>query len=161
MQAAQAGPDRPFPWQVVNPRGEVERTDGGWEVAPDSLRDLLLRLHADYPGVPLLITENGAVYGDTPMHDGRVHDNRRSEFLLAHLRAVRAAMDGGANVLGYFHWSLLDNFEWALGYRPRFGLVYVDYASGRRTVKDSGRVYAEIARTGQLPESVPAVAPFG
>ena len=161
MAAAEPGPNRPFPWQVVPPRYETEYTDGGWEYAPDNLRRLLLRLHADYPGVPMIITENGAVYGDTPMHDGLVHDNRRTRFLLEHLEAVAAAMAEGADVRGYFYWSLMDNFEWALGYRPRFGLTYVDYATGARTVKDSGRVYAGIARTGQLPETLPAVAPFG
>jgi beta-glucosidase len=161
MAAAEIGPQRPFPWQVVPPRYETSYTDGGWEIAPDNLRRLLVRLHQDYPGTPMLITENGAVYGDTPMHDGRVHDNRRTEFLLAHLHAVADAMAEGADVIGYMHWSLLDNFEWALGYRPRFGLVYVDYLTGARTVKDSGRVYAEIARTGRLPESLPAIAPYG
>jgi beta-glucosidase len=161
MAAADTGPSRPFPWAVVPPRHETEYTDGGWEVAPDNLRRLLLRLHADYPGVPLVITENGAVYGDTPMHDGLVHDTRRSTFLLDHLRAVEAAMEGGAEVRGYFYWSLLDNFEWALGYRPRFGLTYVDYLTGERTIKDSGRMYAEIARTGRLPEQPAAIAPFG
>jgi beta-glucosidase len=161
MTAAEAGPGRPFPWQVVPPRHETEYTDGGWEYAPDNLRRLLLRLHTDYPGVPLVVTENGAVYGDTPMHDGLVHDNRRTRFILDHLEAVAAAMQGGADVRGYFYWSLMDNFEWALGYRPRFGLTFVDYATGQRTVKDSGRVYAEIARTGQLPESLPAITPFG
>jgi beta-glucosidase len=161
MAAAEPGPGRPFPWQVVPPRHETEYTDGGWEYAPDNLRRLLLRLHEDYPGVPLVVTENGAVYGDTPMHDGLVHDNRRTRFLLDHLAAVGAAMEAGADVRGYFYWSLMDNFEWALGYRPRFGLTFVDYATGKRTVKDSGRVYAEIARTGRLPESLPTIAPFG
>jgi beta-glucosidase len=158
---AEGGGDRPFPWRVVGPRGDVARTDQGDEVAPDSLRELLLRLHRDYPGVPLVVTENGAAYGDAPTHDGQVHDQRRTSFLLSHLRAVREAIERGADVLGYFHWSLLDNFEWALGYRPRFGLVYVDYATGRRTVKDSGRLYARIARTGELPDSPPTVTPFG
>ncbi|WP_327027888.1 GH1 family beta-glucosidase [Micromonospora sp. NBC_01740] len=161
MAAAQPGPGRPFPWRVVGPSGDVTRTDEGWEVAPDSLRDLLIRLHHDHPGVPLMITENGAVYGDTPTHDGLVHDQRRIDFLLGHLRAVHQAVDAGADVVGYLHWSLLDNFEWALGYRPRFGLVHVDYPSGRLTVKDSGRVYARIAATGQLPDTRPTVPPFG
>jgi beta-glucosidase len=161
MAAAEPGPNRPFPWQVVPPRHETEYTDGGWEYAPDNLRRLLVRLAEDYPGIPLLITENGAVYGDTPVHDGQVHDDRRSRFILDHLEAVAAAMAAGADVRGYLYWSLMDNFEWALGYRPRFGLTYVDYPTGARTVKDSGRMYADIARTGRLPESRPTIAPFG
>lgn len=161
VAAAPAGPDRPFPWQVVGPSGDVRRTDEGWEIVPDALRDLLLRLHHDHPGAPLMITENGGVFGDGPTHDGRVHDVRRTDLLLGHLRAVHEAIEGGAPVVGYLHWSLLDNFEWSLGYRPRFGLVHVDYATGRRTVKDSGRVYAGIARTGTLPAAPPPVDPFG
>lgn len=161
MAAAEPDGEHPFPWRVVGPAGDTSRTDTGDEVAPDSLRALLLRLHRDYPGVPLLITENGAAYGDGPTHDGAVHDQRRIAYLLAHLRAVAEAVDGGAPVAGYLHWSLLDNFEWALGYRPRFGLVHVDYPTGRRTPKDSALVYADIARTGRLPESLPTVPRFG
>lgn len=154
MAAAPVEPGRTFPWQVVEPR-DAPRTDEGWEIAPDSLRDLLLRLHRDYPGTPLMITENGAVFGDTPTHDGRVHDMRRMAFLHAHVRAVHQAIAGGADVRGYLHWSLLDNFEWALGYRPRFGLVHVDYPTGVRTIKDSGHLYASIARSGRLPATPP------
>jgi beta-glucosidase len=161
VAAAPVGPDRPFPWRVVGPSGDVARTDEGWEVAPDHLRGLLIRLGRDHPGVPVMITENGGVYGDAPTHDGRVHDERRITFLLGHLRAVAEAIDAGVDVVGYLHWSLLDNFEWALGYRPRFGLVHVDYPSGRVTVKDSGHVYAGIAATGRLPETRPVVDPYG
>lgn len=150
MAAADPGPRRPFPWQVVTPPEEVRRTDEGWEINADSLRKLLIRLATDYPGVPLMITENGGVFGDSPTHDGEVHDVRRIAFLREHLAAVHDAIQAGADVRGYLHWSLLDNFEWALGYRPRFGLVYVDYPTGRRTVKDSAYAYAEIARTGTL-----------
>ncbi|MEE6273808.1 GH1 family beta-glucosidase [Georgenia sp. MJ206] len=160
MTAAEPGPGRPFPWQVVEPTGSVARTDAGWEIAPDAFRDLLLRLDRDYPGTPLLVTENGGVFGEVPTHDDLVHDGRRTEFLRRHVAAVGEALAGGADVRGYLHWSLLDNLEWALGYRPRFGLVHVDYPTGRRTIKDSGRYYAEVARTGTLPP-VPAVAPFG
>lgn len=141
----------PLPWRVVGPQGDVPRTDEGWEVAPDSFRQLLVRLSNDYPGVPLYITENGAVSGDAPSHDGRVYDTRRARYLLSHVSAMRDAIAEGADVRGYFHWSLLDNFEWSLGYRPRFGLVHVDYATGARTIKESARVYAEIARTGVVP----------
>ncbi|GIG26685.1 GH1 family beta-glucosidase [Cellulomonas denverensis] len=161
MAAGPIDAAHPFPWRVVGPSGDVPRTDEGWEIVPDSLRDLLLRLHRDYPGTPLMITENGGVFGDGPTHDGRVHDVRRTDLLLGHLRAVHQAIEAGAPVAGYLHWSLLDNFEWSLGYRPRFGLVHVDYPTGRRTVKDSGHVYAGIARTGALPDHLPEIAPFG
>lgn len=161
MAAAETGPGRPFPWRVVEPSGDVTRTDEGWEVVPDSLRDLLVRLSREYPDTPLMITENGAVTGDAPTHDELVHDVRRSAYLTAHLRAVAEAMAAGADVRGYLHWSLLDNFEWSLGYRPRFGLVYVDYATGRRTIKDSARVFAEIARTGRLPQASLPIEAFG
>lgn len=156
MAAAEPGEGRPFPWQVVGSAGEVERTDEGTEVVPDAFRDLLLRLHRDYPGVPLMVTENGAIYGDTPGPDGRVHDERRVRYLRAHVAAMGEAVAQGAPVVGYMHWSLLDNFEWALGYRPRFGLVHVDYPTGERTVKDSGWYYARVARANGLPPDRPA-----
>lgn len=152
MAAAEPGPDRPFPWQVVGNRGEVARTDEGTEIVPEVFGDLLLRLHREYPGTPVMVTENGAIYGDSPTHDGQVHDVRRIRYLRAHLAAIADAVAAGVPVLGYTHWSLLDNFEWALGYRPRFGLVYVDFRTGERIVKDSGWHYARIARTGSLGE---------
>jgi beta-glucosidase len=150
MAAAEPGPGRPFPWQVVDPGGSPTRTDEGTEVVPDALRDLLIRLHRDYPGVPLMITENGAISGESPTHDGLVHDVRRIRYLRAHVKAIGEAIAAGAPVIGYTHWSLFDNFEWALGYRPRFGLVYVDYPSGARTIKDSGRHYAQIVAANRL-----------
>jgi len=164
MAAAETGPDRPYPWRVVGTGAEVtadDYTEQGTEIAPNALRDLLVRLTRDYPAVPLLITENGAVYGDSPTHDGRVHDERRIRFLLRHLQAIAEAIELGADVRGYMHWSLLDNFEWAQGYRSRFGLVHVDYPTGNRVIKDSGRVYGEIARTGRLPDALPRIAPYG
>ncbi|MCZ4602690.1 GH1 family beta-glucosidase [Streptomyces sp. Lzd4kr] len=143
--------DGPWPWKIEAGRADVPRTDLGWEIVPDDLAALLLRLHRDYPGVPLLITENGAIYGDEPGDDGAVHDDRRIAFLHAHLKAVHRALAEGAPVEGYYHWSLLDNFEWAMGYWPRFGLIHVDRAAQRRTVKDSGLWYARAARTGSIP----------
>jgi beta-glucosidase len=153
--------DRPFPWAVVGPSGDVARSDEGWEVHPDSFRDLLIRLDREYDHPEIIITENGGVFGDTPTHDGRVHDNRRISYVRGHLRAILEAREAGANVTGYMQWSLLDNFEWALGYRPRFGLVHVDYASGLRTLKDSAHFYAEIARTGMVPDEDPVYHPYG
>ena len=155
MKAAEIGPGRPFPWQVVRAAEESRLTDEGTEIVPDSLRDLLLRLKTDYPAVPILITENGLTSNETPQHDGRVHDVRRIRFIRSHLAAMAEAAAQGVQLAGYLHWSLLDNFEWALGYRPRFGLVYVDYPTGRRTIKDSGRHYSALIAAGGDLEAVP------
>jgi beta-glucosidase len=96
-----------------------------------------VRAHRDY-GARVMITENGAVYPEP------LHDRRRIEFLRDHVAAVRDAIEQGVDVLGYCHWSLLDNFEWKLGYAQRFGLVHVDYDTQARTIKDSGRFYKEL-----------------
>lgn len=101
--------------------------------------------------MPLLITENGAAYDDYADPEGAVHDPERVAYLDAHLAAVRRAIDDGADVRGYFLWSLLDNFEWAYGYGKRFGIVHVDFASQRRTPKDSAHWYAEVIARGGLP----------
>jgi beta-glucosidase len=151
--------DKPWPWRVIVPEGVkttggftggVASTEAGTPIVPSGLTDLLVRLHRDYGGVPLLITENGAVFGDEPGADGRVRDVRRVEFIHDHLAAVLDALDQGANVIGYCHWSLMDNFEWKLGYGQRFGIVHVDYDTLARTVKDSGRYYARLAAANAL-----------
>jgi beta-glucosidase len=99
-----------------------------------------------------MITENGAVEGSVPLHDGRVRDVRRTRYLRGHVAAIEQAIAEGADVRGYLHWSLLDNFEWSLGYRPRFGLVHVDYRTGERIPKDSALHYAQIvAANGLVP----------
>jgi beta-glucosidase len=131
----------PLPYEVISARElDVPLTGGGYEIAPGALTELLVRLRRDYGDVPLYITENGAIYDDAP------HDRGRAAFLRDHVRAVGEAIELGVDVRGYFHWSLMDNFEWALGYAPRFGLVHVDYETQARTVKDSGRFYARVAR---------------
>ncbi|WP_432073650.1 GH1 family beta-glucosidase [Streptomyces wuyuanensis] len=131
------------------PPGDV--TDMGWPVDPTGLYDLLMRYSREAPGLPLVITENGAAYPDKPGDDGAVHDPERIRYLHGHLSAVHRAMADGADVRGYFLWSLLDNFEWAYGYGKRFGAVYVDYDTQTRTPKSSARWYGELARTGVLP----------
>ncbi|MEU6240660.1 GH1 family beta-glucosidase [Streptomyces sp. NPDC047024] len=128
-----------------------ERTEMGWTVDPTGLYDLLMRYTREAPGLPLYITENGAAYDDKPDADGRVHDPERVAYLHGHLSAVRRALTDGADVRGYYLWSLMDNFEWSYGYEKRFGAVYVDYATLERTPKSSARWYAEAARTGELP----------
>jgi beta-glucosidase len=117
----------------------------GWEVYPQGLENLLLRLQADYRLPPIYITENGAAFPDEITADGRVHDIRRSLYLQTHLAAVARAIERGVDVRGYFVWSLLDNFEWAYGYCQRFGIVYVDFETGARIVKDSASWYAQAA----------------
>lgn len=129
-----------------------ERTAMGWSVDPSGLYDLLMRLSQERPGLPLLITENGAAYEDEIAPDGTVHDPDRIAYLHGHLEAMHRAVEDGADVRGYFLWSLMDNFEWAYGYAKRFGAVYVDYETQTRTPKSSARWYGEVARTGALPE---------
>lgn len=105
-----------------------------------------MRLHKDYAPPALVVTENGVCVPDGIDFDGRVRDERRIRYLRNHLAQVSRAIGEGAAVTGYFVWSLLDNFEWAHGYRMRFGLVYVDFETKKRTMKDSGRWYAEVIR---------------
>ncbi|MFD8916253.1 glycoside hydrolase family 1 protein [Streptomyces sp. NPDC059569] len=132
------------------PPGEL--TEMGWSVDPSGLYDLLLRYTREAPGLPLMVTENGAAYPDKPDADGAVHDPDRIRYLHGHLSAVQRAIADGADVRGYFLWSLMDNFEWAYGYGKRFGAVHVDYETQRRTPKSSARWYARLAGTGVLPE---------
>ncbi|GAA3399114.1 GH1 family beta-glucosidase [Streptomyces roseoviridis] len=126
------------------------RTAMDWPVDADGLHELLVRLRDDLPGVPLVITENGAAYDDYADPEGRVKDPERVAYLRAHLAAVHRALDDGADVRGYFLWSLLDNFEWAYGYSKRFGIVHVDFATQRRTFKDSAHWYAGVIARGGL-----------
>ncbi len=114
-----------------------------WPVDPTGLSGLLLRLAADYPETPLMVTENGAAYSDV-VEDGRVADADRVAYLDGHLRAAHAAIEGGADLRGYLAWSLLDNYEWGYGYGKRFGLVHVDYDTQRRLPKDSAHWYAAV-----------------
>ena len=132
---------------VLTPSGTV--TDMGWYVDPTGLSELLVRLDREYH-VPLMITENGSAWGDEVAPDGQVHDPERVAYLHGHLAATLDAIDAGADVRGYFAWSLLDNFEWAWGYAKRFGIVYVDYETQQRIVKDSARAYAEVVRDNAL-----------
>ena len=130
---------------VTFPSRELPRTAMGWEVNPGGLSTLLVRLGQEYPTLPpLYVTENGASYDGDTVVDGRVDDAERTEYITAHIQAVADAVAKGADVRGYFLWSLLDNFEWAWGFDKRFGIVHVDYESQVRTIKDSGLEYARI-----------------
>jgi len=128
-----------------------EETAMGWPVDAGGLEELILRLAADYPGMPIVVTENGAAYDDR-VEGGAVLDTARIGYLDQHLRAVHRGLEAGADVRGYFVWSLLDNFEWSEGYAKRFGIVYVDYETLERIPKESARWYARVIARGGLAE---------
>ncbi len=137
---------------VEVPPAGLSRTAMGWPVEPEIMYRLLGWLRADYPELPpVYITENGIACHDVVGPDGIVHDGDRISYLDGHLRALRRAMAEGADVRGYFAWSLMDNFEWARGFGMRFGLVQVDYGTLARTPKDSFAWYREVIRAGGLP----------
>ncbi|WP_194922136.1 GH1 family beta-glucosidase [Catenulispora rubra] len=125
------------------------RTGMGWPITPSGLTDLLLRLRDEYPGVPIVLTENGAAFGDVVEPDGTIRDDQRTAFLADHLHAVARACAQGANLQGYFAWTLMDNFEWGHGYGPRFGLYHVDYHSLQRTPKQSALFYRDVIRAAR------------
>ncbi len=124
----------------------------GWNIDPDGLVELLTSLAAAYPDVPMMVTENGAAFDDVVSGDGRVHDRERVEYLHDHVHAVARARELGADVRGYFAWSLMDNFEWSYGFSKRFGLVRVDYDTLERCWKDSAFWYRALVQTGQIPD---------
>jgi beta-glucosidase len=129
----------------------LPRTKMGWEIEPSGLYDVASRVARDYPGVPLYITENGAAFDDVVSPDGSVHDQYRISYIDGHVRALHRAITDGIDLRGYFLWTLMDNFEWAFGFDRRFGLVHVDHATQRRTLKDSARWFAELAGSNRLP----------
>ncbi|MFF7341069.1 GH1 family beta-glucosidase [Streptomyces sp. NPDC008163] len=122
-----------------------------WSIDPNGLYNLLMDVTREHPGIPLMVTENGAAFDDYVSPEGRVQDPERIAYLHGHLDAVQRAVADGADVRGYFLWSLMDNFEWAYGYSKRFGAVYVDYASQRRIPKASAHWYADVIRRHALP----------
>ncbi|MFM1886669.1 MAG: hypothetical protein RL026_1826 [Pseudomonadota bacterium] len=137
---------------VVAASGPVSAADRGcvttamgWEVRAASLSELLLRLQRDYTLPPLYIMENGAAFEDAVV-DGQVHDVARRDYIATHIGAAADALEAGVDLRGYFVWSLFDNFEWAQGYRPRFGIVYVDYATFARLPKDSAWWFSDLVK---------------
>ncbi len=116
----------------------------GWEISSEAHRQILLRSSEESGGLPIYITENGSAWDDVVTDTGEIHDTERTAYLHSHLGAVRQAIEDGADIRGYYAWSLLDNFEWAYGYSKRFGIVHVDYDTQTRRVKDSGKAFAAI-----------------
>lgn len=128
-------------YEPIAPTGPL--TDMGWEIYPQSFTDLLVSLNKTYTLPPIYITENGAAMPDT-YNNGEVNDLDRLSYYNTHLNAVHNAIEQGVVIHGYFAWSLMDNFEWAEGYLKRFGIVYVDYKTQQRTIKNSGLAYKEL-----------------
>jgi beta-glucosidase len=126
-------------------------TETGWEVFPPALTRVLLWVKDRYGNPPVYITENGAAFYDPPKPiDGCIEDPLRVAYYREHLRAAHDALRAGANLRGYYAWSLLDNYEWSLGYSRRFGIIHVDYETQQRTIKASGRFYASVIRANGL-----------
>lgn len=121
-----------------------------WEIYPDGLYQVLLRIYYNYQPKKIYVAENGASFIDLPNPDGKIHDQRRIDFLREHFQATHRAIQAGVPVGGFFVWSLMDNFEWACGYSERFGLVHIDYATQKRTPRESAYWFAEVARTNRL-----------
>ena len=141
-----AGEDgEPVAVDVVPPE---KLTDIGWEVYPQGLYDLLVRVDREYAPRMIYVTENGAAYADGPDGTGQIHDTRRVQFLRGHLQAALRAIADGVPLRGYFTWSLLDNFEWAHGYSKRFGLYWVDFVTQQRIPKESAFWYRDVVADG-------------
>ncbi|MBN1308220.1 MAG: family 1 glycosylhydrolase, partial [Chitinispirillaceae bacterium] len=136
--------------QLIRSEKVTAVSDLDWPVYPRGMTDLLLRIRYDYGRLPIIITENGISLRDEIGSDGKVHDPRRISYLRGFITALHNAFCRGVDVQGYFHWSLLDNFEWSYGYGPRFGLSYTDYPTQRRIIKESGWEYAAIIAAGGI-----------
>ncbi len=155
-------PTRPWPYPFTGPAQMVADTslitDLDWPVTPHGLVDLLTWMRDTYPTLPpVAITENGAAFDD-PVIDGHIADDRRITYLDAHLGALETAIDKGVDVWGYFVWSAFDNFEWSEGYRPRFGVIHVDYDTMVRTAKDSALWLRDVMSRGARPALTRAVS---
>ena len=144
---------------VFNTSGKVDvipgsqYTDTGWEIHPPSLRNMLVKMSAEYTLPPIYITENGAAFKDRLSDNGGVLDPERLDYIRKHLQQVWLAIQDGVDVRGYFAWSLMDNFEWAHGYSKRFGIVHVDFSNQKRTIKESGRWYASVIERNAVDRS--------
>jgi beta-glucosidase len=161
MMGMLAADGQPRAGETVNGPGTVDVRPGslaytamGWPVVPDSIRELMTRVVAPVTGeLPVYVTENGSAWYDYVTADGQVHDEERTDYLRGHLAALHGAIADGVPLKGYFAWSLLDNFEWAEGYAKRFGLVYIDFATQDRLLKDSGKFYASVVAANAVPAS--------
>lgn len=140
-------PDSPLGGKSVK-RG-LPKTEMGWEIYPEGFYKILKGLQDEYNPKEVYVTENGAAFDDK-VENGEVHDHKRIDYLKKHFEMAHKAIEDGVKLKGYFVWSLLDNFEWAFGYSKRFGIVYVDYNTQKRIIKDSGKWYSQIIKNNSL-----------
>ncbi len=143
LEKAQMPDELPFEFMDIT---GYDRNDFGWPIIPAGFTELLMTMKERYGDKlpPIMITENGGAFNEQPDEAGRVADQRRIDYVSSHLAAIKDAIDAGVDVRGYFHWSLMDNFEWAEGYSQRFGLVHIDYETQKRTPKDSYGWYRDL-----------------
>jgi len=138
-----------FPVKMASSQ-QGPKTDNGWEVWPQAIYDMVMRISRDFNRPQIEITESGCAFNDGPNTSGVIHDTRRIAYYRRYLQAVARAIADGADVRGYHAWTLLDNFEWAEGFSQRFGLAYVDFKTQQRTIKESGRWYAKVAAENRV-----------
>lgn len=141
----------PLNFAIQNPPN-IPVTDRDWPITEDGMADMLLRMKNEFGMDRILVTENGASYHDVLTLEGRVEDGNRKDYLKRHLLAMHKAMEAGVKVEGYFLWSLYDNFEWSFGYGSRFGIVFVDFATQQRVVKESGHWYSRVIQENAVVE---------
>ena len=134
------------PFFMKHQKKGCDVTKMDWEIYPEGLYDVLKDVKDKYGNVRIIITENGAAFDDEISPEGEINDEKRKKYIVEHIQELKKAIDYGVNVEGYYVWSLMDNFEWAEGFRMPFGLVHVDYNSQKRTIKNSGKWYAEVIR---------------
>ena len=148
-------PFTPLIWaKVINAeQRNVETTLMNWEVYPESIYEMLLRFSKYKNFKEIIVTENGAAFPDVVMN-GKVNDHQRINYLEQNILQVLRAKQYGVNVNGYFVWSLTDNFEWAEGYKPRFGLVHIDFDTQKRIIKDSGYWYSKFIKSNSFPNLI-------
>lgn len=145
-----ANEEKPGGYEKVPMPEAYPRTDMGWPITPDALYWSLIFTKEFFGDIPVYITENGMAAADKVEADGSIQDTDRVEFLRTHLRACHRAIESGVNLRGYYVWSLMDNFEWSLGYAKRFGVVRVDYDTQKRTIKESGRYYSRVMKENRV-----------
>ena len=134
------------------------KTDTDSEIYPEGIYDLLLYLHKEYNGIKIIITENGAAFKDYVDENGEINDDDRINYLEEHIYQVYRALKDGVNIAGYYIWSIMDNFEWRVGYSKRFGLVYVDYKTQERIIKKSGLWYKKVIQRNGFEEKIGSIS---